>query len=224
MLCSNEYSFSVQNSGNVHPFGPLCRPRPKPLENHSRGAALPWRGLRKAHWEAQPCRWETLRGNERHYLLPTGNIPCQVTERWALAGTATSLRYSRISAASGISRISTALQSQDGTNWRRRELGPGAGKGSAASHGTRAWCRGRGKKLEGAPARQQAASTFHMTQLATPSEQINNGIFWRQAGKRCWLGTAPHRKITRCYLCGKQHPCLALSLQRGQMWDVAKSH
>lgn len=88
-----------------------------------------------------------------------------------------------------------------------------------------AWCRGTGKELQSASSsQQQAVSTFHMTQLATPSEQINNGIFWRQAGKCCWLGTAPHGEMQRCYLCRKQHTCLVLSQQRGQMWPRATSY
>lgn len=95
---------------------------------------------------------------------------------------------------------------------------------AAVNHVVHAWCRGMGKKLQHAPSQQQAESTFHMTQLATPLEQINNGIFWRQAGKCCWLGTALHGEVRRCYLCGKQHPCLALKLQRGQMWPRASSY
>lgn len=232
VLWSNEYSFGVHNPGNVHSSGPLCRPRP--LEKSQQRCCSALEGSRKS--TPRKCNWETLRGNERCYLLPTGNTPCQVTGRWALAGTATTLCYLRISRARGKAlgkRTDQPSASFAGSGWHKLAT---VGSGTwwprterQRSHGARAWCRGRGKKLQSAPSQQQAASTFHMTQLATPSEQINNGIFWRQAGKCCWLGTAPHVKIQRCYLCGKQHPCLALSRQREQMRDafqtaVTKSH
>ena len=133
LLWRNEYSPCVRNPVNMHPSGPLCRPRLSPLENHSRGAALPWRGLGRVQRSAaaQVRNWETLRGNERHCPLPTGNIPCQVTGRWALAGTATALCYLRISTARGkpwaAGRASPplALQSQGSTKQPWWELGPG---------------------------------------------------------------------------------------------------
>lgn len=148
------------------------------------------------------------------------HTPCQVLGRWGWVGN-NSLPFTDIC-----------------THWETSEMGRqsifeysdvqtsygGSWDLAAVNHGVHAWCRGMVKKLQHAPSWQQAESTFHMTQLATPSEQINNGIFWRQTGKCCWLGTALHGEVQRCYLCGKQHPCLALSLQRGQMWPKASSY
>lgn len=75
-----------------------------------------------------------------------------------------------------------------------------------SSRGLRACSRGRARRPRSAGPRQQAASTFCVTQLATPSEQINNGTFWRHTGKCCWLGRALQVKAQRCDLCGKLAP------------------
>lgn len=146
----------------------------------------------------QVGNWESLRGNEkqtqscRQYSLPGQG---KVSPR---RHSSTSLQV-KDSWSQGWGK----RMGQSSLGWHRLAVG-GTGSWAGSTEIPRCWgvraCRAGWARQCWVPA---AGSTFWMTQLATPLEQINNGIFWRQAGKCCWLSTALQVKALRCDLCRK---------------------